>query len=393
MRDHQDLPITPDFDPWPMVEARSVEAQDGALRITWADGEVSLHHPLLLAENDPADGVLHPLSRETLLSPTDFPEDLAVTGATVLSNGAIEVAWSHGRPPSQFHPGWLRGNAWFGEAGDDINPVLWTAKELPEPPSFDGPAALENPALFRDWLTALRDYGVARLTGLPNRDGLLVEIGEQIGTIRASNFGKTFTLEVKDDPDSNAYTSHPLPGHIDLPTRECSPGLQVLFCRENSTTGGEGTYADAYRIAEDIRAEEPEHFAALAEINWTYNNRAKTTSYKATGPVVDLDAEGRITSVRYNTWLRAPLVAPLEDQDRAYKSYRAFAKRAEDPRYQMLVTYRAGDLFAFDNRRALHGRRGYNAQGGARFIEGFYSDRDDLYSAIRMCDRQLATEV
>ena len=99
---------------------------------------------------------------------------------------------------------------------------------------------------------------------------------------------------------------------------------------------------------------------------------------------------GRITGVRYNTFLRAPLKAPLEIQARAYKAYRSFCVRAQDPRNMMKFRYEPGDLLAFDNRRALHGRSGYAAATGKRFIEGMYTDRDDLYSRIRILNRQLS---
>ncbi|MEM6667153.1 MAG: TauD/TfdA family dioxygenase [Pseudomonadota bacterium] len=389
MKDTETLPITPDFDVWPAgATPMSIAAEDGALSVTWADGRTCLYHPLLLAENDPAPDVLHPLSRETVLTPLDFPVDLAVSAAEIAENGALRVHWSNGRRPSEFHPGWLEAHGW-SEADTRPQPVLWDAT-LGEPPTFDGPAALDDPRLFRDWLIALRDHGVARLRDLPDQDGLLVEIASRIGVIRETNFGRTYTLAIKPDPDSNAYTSLPLPQHIDLPTRECPPGLQFLFCRENSTTGGEGLYTDAYKVAEDLRAEEPDHFEALTTLPWTYNNRARGNSYMAAGPVVECDGNGTITGVRYNTWLRAPFVGPIQQQDRAYRAYRAFAERAQDPAYQLGVIYQPGDLFAFDNRRALHGRKGYDAGGGTRFIEGVYSDRDELHSAIRTLDRQMA---
>ncbi|MDJ0626613.1 MAG: TauD/TfdA family dioxygenase [Rhodobacter sp.] len=393
MKDLDQYPITPDFDLWPVeVMPQAVRSENGALWVEWSDGKVSQYHPFLLAENDPTSDTLHPLSRETTLSPLDLPNDLQVVSADIESEGTIEVQWSHDRRPSRFHPGWLRGNGWFGEATEQSTEVLWTAKEHPEPPTFDGPQALVDQAVFLSWLTALRDYGVARLENLPNEDGLLMQVVEQIGPIRESNFGRMYTLEIKDDPDSNAFTSDALMQHIDMPTRECPHGLQFLFCRDNATIGGEGIYADAYRIAADLAAEEPEHFEALCEIEWTYNNRSKTTSYKATGPVIERNARGHISGIRYNTWLRAPLVASLEVQDRAYRSYRAFAARAQDQTYQMKFAYRPGDLLAFDNRRALHGRNGYDAQGGTRFIEGIYSDRDDLHSAIRSLERTLSKE-
>ncbi|MBY6141916.1 TauD/TfdA family dioxygenase [Leisingera daeponensis] len=391
MKDTERYPITPDFDGWPVtVPPVAARPEDGALAVEWADGQVSRYHPFFLAENDPSPDTLHPLSRETTLSPLDLPEDLAAVSADIEPDGTIAVQWSHGRAASRFHPGWLRGNGWFGGEPESAAEVLWTAAEQPEPPTFDGPEALRDPALFLAWLTALRDYGVARLENLPSEDGLLIRIAERVGPVRESNFGRMYTLEIKDDPDSNAFTSAALMQHIDMPTRECPHGLQFLFCRGNTTSGGEGIYADAYRIAADLAAEEPRHFEALCDIRWTYNNRSKTSSYKATGPVIERSRTGRITGIRYNTWLRAPLVAPLAEQDRAYRSYRAFTARAQDAKCQMKFAYKPGDLLAFDNRRALHGRNGYDARGGTRFIEGLYSDRDDLHSAIRSLERSLS---
>lgn len=391
MKDMEQHPITPDFDFWPVnVSPVAARPDKGALVVEWSDGKVSQYHPFFLAENDPSPDTLHPLSRETTRSPLDLPEDLAAVSAEIEPNGAVAVHWNHDQAPSRFHPGWLRGNGWFGEEMEPVTEVLWTAEEQPAPPTFDGPQALRDPEVFLAWLRALRDYGVARLENLSDEDGLLMRIVERIGPVRESNFGRMYTLEIKDDPDSNAFTPDALMQHIDMPTRECPHGLQFLFCRDNTTSGGEGIYADAYRIASDLATEEPQHFKALCEIDWRYNNRSKRTSYKASGPVVERNKSGRITGIRYNTWLRAPLVASLADQDRAYRSYRAFAARAQDPKYQMKFAYRPGDLLAFDNRRALHGRNGYDAKVGTRFIEGIYSDRDDLHSAIRSLERSIS---
>lgn len=386
------LPLSPDFDTWPedtRIERLEILAT-GDLAIEWADGRRATYHRLLLAENATDSATLHPKSRETLMTPLDFPEDLTVTGARVEASGALSLDWSDGVPRGTYHPGWLSAHGWTGsQTASTPQPDLWRSDDLPAPETVSGPAALTQDAHFHRFLCNLRNHGVARLEGLPQQDGLLIEIAERIGTIRPTNFGRTYTLAIQNDPTSNAYTPVALPQHMDLCTRECPPGLQFLYCRENTTTGGEGLYCDGYRIAEDIRAEDPDTWEAMVTIPWTYNNRARGTSYKASGPMVDLDDQGQITALRYETWLRAPLVADLPTQDRAYRAYRAFAARAQSDRYLMRVRYKAGDLFAFDNRRVLHGRSAYDAKGGARFIEGVYADRDDLYSAIRVLERRL----
>ncbi|WP_421701799.1 TauD/TfdA family dioxygenase [Aliiroseovarius sp.] len=386
-----DLPWTPDFDSWPITHGAMATTHTGdVLSVTWSDGATSQYHALLLRENSADPATIHPKAREMCLSPCAIPPELEICAAGVEDNGAIWVRFSDATR-SAFHPGWLRGIAWFGEEQPPA-PVLWRGEDQPEPPSFDGPEALSDPAVFLQWLEALRDYGVARLRGLPQEDGLLERIVTRIGPVRESNFGRQYTLEIKDDPDSQAFTSDMLLQHIDLPTRETPHGLQFLYTRDNTTTGGEGLYADAYRIAEDMRLEEPAHFHSLVTDVWEYSNRARGSDYRGWGPVVETDPAGHITGIRYNTFLRAPLKAPVHVQRRAYKAYRAFCARAQDARYLMAFRYAPGDLLAFDNRRALHGRAGYEAKGGTRFIEGIYADRDDLQSRIRTLRRQMRAE-
>ena len=174
---------------------------------------------------------------------------------------------------------------------------------------------------------------------------------------------------------------------MDMPTRENPPGLQFLYCRRNTTTGGEGVYVDAFKVAEDLRNEEPEVFEALTTINWEFRNKSKSSDYRASGPIIGLDEQGHPNDVRITAWLRAPLKAAPQVVEQAYRSVRQFMRRTESPEYQMIIKYRPGDLLAFDNRRALHGRRGYDAKGGERYIEGCYADRDDLYSKIRTLRR------
>ena len=385
----RDLPYTPDFQDWPIRHVPlSATARGDAIAVAWDDGVETLHLMRLLRENSPDPETIHPQSREMLVSPTAIPRDLGAR-AVRIADGVLEVDWSDRAAPSRYHPGWLRGTAWTGRPAADLvpAPVTWDAAALAEAPGFDGPAALRDDATFLAWLDALATYGVARLHGLPPGDGHLLDVAQRIGPVRSSNFGTVFTLAIKDDPDSNAYTSHGLPPHTDLASRECPPGLQFLHCRANTTTGGLGTYVDGFRVAADIRTEDPALFETLTTLPWTFANRGRDVDHRATGPVIQLDADGAVRDVRYTVWLRAPQVAPIEVQRAAYESLRAFAERAEDPKYCLNVRYAAGDLFAFDNRRVLHGRTGYDAAGGERFIEGVYADRDELHSRIRVLRR------
>ena len=387
------MPWTPDFESYPCdVALQRVEVANGYIRLYWEDGRSNRYDVFLLRENSPDNQTIHFQSREMLISPLDIPQDLQAVSAGLDENGALQVFWSSGEQ-SRYHPGWLRAHAWFDDGRN--TPALpavtecrhWQADTMSEPPSFCGSEVLEKDAQLLKWLEALSCFGIARLRGLPDQDGLLEQLVNRIGPIRESNFGRQYVLEVKDDPDSNAFTSEALLQHIDMPTRECPHGLQFLFCRTNTTTGGEGVYVDGFRIAETMREEVPEDFKALTEIPWVYKNRARKTDYRAEAPAIRLDPHGNLQEVRVTAWLRAPMKAELSVQQRAYRAIRRFTRYAQNPTYQMVFRYEAGDLLAFDNRRVLHGRRGYNADGGQRFIEGIYADRDDLYSKIRVLRR------
>ena len=389
------LPPTQDFDHYSTEhEIATAVANGPSVGVRWNDGRESHYDVFLLRENSPDTKTIHPESRELLLSPLDIPEKLQALSATINQNGSLRVTWSCGKH-SDYHPGWLRAHAWFIDGDNDMplppvsDPVEWDASVLEQPPSFNGPDTLSDNKHFLNWLESLAKYGIARLQHLPDEDGLLERVVRTIGPPRESNFGPHYVLEIKDEPDSNAFTAGALLQHIDMPTRECPHGLQFLYCRANSTAGGEGIYVDGFRVARDIRLHEPAAFRALTDIPWVFNNRSRTSDYRAAGPVIALDEQGRVAQIRLTAWLRAPLKAPLNVQREAYSAVRLFTRYAQNAAYQLIFRYEPGDLLAFDNRRVLHGRREYDATTGRRTIEGMYADRDELYSRIRTLRREL----
>jgi gamma-butyrobetaine dioxygenase len=392
--DPDTLPWTPDFESYPVAHCiASVTHDRHSVRITWDDDRVSEYDRHLLRENSPDDTTIHPLSREMLISPLDIPDDLDIDSAGIDKHGALQIKWRQESLTSHYHPGWLYAHGWFEPASSASSALtvttLWDAQNLSQPPSFDGHSVLEDEAAMLEWLEAFHQFGIARLRGLPNRDGLLEQIVTGIGPLRESSFGRIYTLEIKEVPDSNAYTSHELPQHIDLPTRINPPDLQYLFCRANTTSGGEGVYVDGYRVAEALREQHPQDFDILCNTCWEFKNRSETYDYRVRQPVISVDESGAVCDIRINSWLRAPLVAPLQQQQRAYNAFRRLTHIAQDPAMQLVFRYEAGDLLAFCNRRILHGRRAYDAQGGERFIEGVYQDRDELNSRIRILRRNL----
>ena len=85
--------------------------------------------------------------------------------------------------------------------------------------------------------------------------------------------------------------------------------------------------------------------------------------------------------------LRAFPDMPEADVPRAYRAVRRFHQLAADPRFQIRYRMQQGDLVTLDNRRILHGREAFEAEG-RRHFRGCYIDQDEVYSRLRVLERR-----
>ncbi len=108
-----------------------------------------------------------------------------------------------------------------------------------------------------------------------------------VGPIRDTNFGPVWSVRLKPDPDSTAYTGLDLGQHTDLPTREVPPGFQFLHCIENTVAGGWSRMSDGWAVVEAIRAEHPDAYEALTTLEWVFMNRAQDAEHRWIGPIID----------------------------------------------------------------------------------------------------------
>jgi gamma-butyrobetaine dioxygenase len=383
-------PQTPDFDSWPCAhQITAVRAETSVLQLAWSDGRSSRYHACWLADNDAAPHVTNALTREREIDFDDMPDDMAIAEASIDDAGALFVRWNCDWPDSRFDPGWLRANDYSNpETTTGSGRTNWTAPDLGKPPTSDGAHILEDDEALETWLQNLAQYGLARLANVATDDGMVAKVVRRIGPIRESNFGFTYDVKTKPNPDSNAYTTMALDSHTDLATREYQPGLQFLHCLKNSTEGGAGTMVDGFRVAEDIRAEKPELFEILSTWKWSFTNRAEDTDYRRETPLFVLDQVGNLDELRMTTFLRGPLTMPFDQVEAAYAAYRHLVRKIAEPRYQLVFNYRPGDLVAYDNRRILHGREAFAGNVGERWLQGCYSEREELHSRLRILARR-----
>ena len=364
----------------------SVSLLPDAARVVFADGGESAYHFPWLLDNCPSG--FHPETRERIFDMLSVPADFAPASVRA-ENGALEVEWPDGRR-SRFSASFLRENAYddSARAMRKPRPKVWDSKTLPQPPRFKHSAVMADSGARLEWLTALRDYGVAMLEGVPAEMDAVRRTAETIAFLRRTNFGEEFSVESKPNPNNVAYTAVELQLHTDLPNREMPPGAQFLHCIRNESEGGESVFADGFCAAERLRESHPGDFALLAKWPLPFRFHDEDNDLRWRGATIALDEEGDMREIRYHAALTAPLDAPAEVVPELYRAWRRFGELLREPEMRMNLRLGPGEMVGFHNRRVLHGRRAFNPATGRRLLRGCYVDWDEVNSRIRVLSRR-----
>ena len=388
---------TPDFYEYPWMPVETAEIDGRFLVARWADGTQLQAFDLWLRENAVGHGGIDLSTRESLIDPANLSDDIAVTAASVNSDGSVSVTFAPDNVQADYHPGWLRHIADGNHLASSWLPApeAWTSETLLQPPTHDGSTVLADDRVFGMWLEDLLRYGLSRLSGCPTDPDFIAELAAKIGAIRDTNFGHLWDVKAVVEmagsaaTNSTANTNLRLGPHTDLPTRETPPGFQFLHCIENEAGGGFSTMADGAAVVDTIRSEHPEHYQALTTLRWVFFNRGPGIDHRWSGPFIDHGVEGSPLTLRAFYPVRAFPDMAAEDQPRAYEAMRCFSRMAASNRFQISYPFTPGDVVGFDNRRILHGRDAFES-GGRRHLRGMYIDQDEVRSTARVVSRRLA---
>ena len=229
-------------------------------------------------------------------------------------------------------------------------------------------------------------YGVLIVDDVPKESDAVIEVAEKFGHVRETNFGKRF--EVFTRPDYIDLSGQPVPlgPHTDNPYRDPMPGIQLLHCIENQTTGGLSTLVDSLSVLEQLKKEDPEGYQLLSDIPVRYRHCDNDIELIERRTMIQTDYTGKVTGVAYSPRLD---YLPLIENDQLVKFHKArkrLGKLFSDPAFEWRFRLEPGQLQMFHNTRVLHGRTGFNPQEGLRHLQGAYIDLDapkGRYKAIK----------
>ncbi len=359
---------------------------DDAIRIHWGNATQTDYPLIWLRDNDPAD--LHPDTEERTFDLTSVSLDIQPHHCTIVNDG-LELRWPDKEHDSHYEFTWLLTHQPGKKLHDpaDVDQDLWNRASLKQIPRFCANACMNSDDALLDALLLVKSKGIAIFEGLPDEQLSGEKLGDLIGFKRRTNFGVTFDVVNKPEPNNLAYTALTLPLHIDLTNQESIPGYQFLHCCENTASGGESVFADGYKICADLHDNNPEFFEILSQTPLPWRFHDEDCDIRFHRPIIDQRDDGRFTQFAFNAHIMdIPDLKPKELQ-RFYAAYQSLMKRMRQEDYAIKHQLSSGEMVMFDNRRVLHGRSAFDPHSGSRHLRGFYVDHNEVNSRIRVLSR------
>lgn len=360
------------------------------LVIEFDDGQRFPLHPIWLRERCRDARSMDLRTGQRLHDPSDLDLSLSVTAISEPAAGHYRIRFSDGHQ-ADFLGRHLLEEAALAPADHDIPaPRPWDSS-TGEVRRFAWTEQPDDPQLG-EWLRRFLEAGHIVFSGVPERPGSLFRVAGRFGFTRETNFGALFDVRSTAEASDLAYTSLPLDPHTDNPYRDPVPGVQLLHCLVNETSGGLSTLVDGFAAARALETRDPEAFALLSRTPVRFRYQDEVTELVASALPIELDAGGGLVAIHFSPRLDFVPLQPPGQLDRYYRARRAFDHLLRSPEFEIRFLLAAGELLMMDNRRLLHGRTGFDPAEGVRHLQGCYIDIDGPRSLYRVVRRRLAAE-
>lgn len=351
-----------------------------------ADGTRSSIHPLWLRERSKDPVSLDPRTQQRLQDPSDFDPDLRLSAVSQPSAGIYRVKFSDGHEAT-FTAEELLAEAALPPGDHDCPaPRLWDGRltDLPRLRWRAEPTEAE----IASWLEPFLTLGFVIFEGVPSEPGMVLKVGAMFGFTRETNFGALFNVRSTPDANDLAYTSRALDPHTDNPYRAPVPGIQLLHCLVNETSGGLSTLVDGFAVANSLREQDPRAFGILTATPVRFRFIDVDTELTSSVPQIELDVTGGLRAIHFSPRLDYVPLLERAELDAYYRARRLFDHRLRAADFEIRFLLKSGDLVMFDNCRLLHGRTGFDPAEGLRHLQGCYIDMDAPRSLYRVLRRR-----
>ena len=360
------------------------------IEILWADKHISKFHFLWLRDNCPS--AFHKDTRMrkfNILSVSEKIKPINLNHTTT----TLKINWSEGNHNSVFKLKWLRDFCYTEKNQHPNVPYykLWDSTIVNKPKilKHDYKKIITNEKELKRWLQTMHSYGIAIIQNAPTNDKSGFKILDKIGKYRETFFGTPFEVINIPKPNNQAYTADALANHSDLPYYEYVPGYQFLHCLVNDAKGGSSTAVDSFAVANFLKKNHSKRYKLLTKNNVIFkdNDFTQKNVRVQKSPIIKVNKNKDFEEVRINLGAMGTLDLDPKIMDEFYNAYIFFYKQLNSKKFQILFKLKAGNIFCFDNRRILHGRKQFDPNSGNRHLQGYYIEREEITSKLNYLNK------
>ncbi|XP_026520548.1 gamma-butyrobetaine dioxygenase [Notechis scutatus] len=367
--------------------------------VRWEDGSESLYPSVWLRDNCQCpDCFLHSAkARKLLLENLDINIEVKDVILTEQKK-KINIVWPDDHT-SEFEAEWLKKRCFSDQARAKAQEELFLSERQYwgsdlELPTIDFEEVLHSDESAYKWLVTLKKVGIVLLTGAAIKQGEILKLGQRIGFLRLTFYGPTWQVQNKLDANNVAYTTEKLSFHTDYPVLQSPPGIQLLHCIKQTSTGGESEVVDGFHVANRFKEQNPYAFKILTstfvdftDIGVDYCDFAMQAKQR----IIDVDEKGQVVRINFNNATRDTIFdIPAEKVKPFYAALKDYVGLLNSTDYKYSYKMKPGDIVVFDNWRLLHGRQSYQAGAEtSRHLEGAYADWDVVMSRLRILQKNV----
>ncbi|XP_053245446.1 gamma-butyrobetaine dioxygenase [Podarcis raffonei] len=367
--------------------------------VHWEDGSKSLYPSVWLRDNCQCpECFLHSAkARKLLLENLDV--NVGAKNVTLAQREKkVCIVWPDDHT-SEFEAEWLKKRCFSEQARAKMQEELFLSERQYWGSDLQLPTMAFEEVLHSDesaykWLVTLKRTGIVLLTGAASRQGELLKLGQRIGFLRLTFYGPTWQVQDKADANNVAYTTEKLSFHTDYPVLQFPPGIQLLHCIKQTSTGGESEVVDGFHVANQLKEQNPQAFQILTstyvdftDIGVDYCDFSMQSKQK----IIDVDEKGEVIRINFNNATRDTVFdIPAEKVKPFYAALKDYVDLLNSKDNKCIYKMKPGEIVVFDNWRLLHGRQSYEAGTEiSRHLEGAYADWDVVMSRLRILQKNV----
>jgi len=204
-------------------------------------------HSLWLRERLIGDDFIDQNNLQRLYEPSLINENLLIKDL-IIEDKFLNVTFTDG----------VNGKINIDQIYDEINSIdcipekkIWKKNDKLQ--VFDNNKIYQDKNNLIEMLNSFYEYGYVIIENTKAEENEVINFAEKLGPVRTTNWGKLFNVISKPNPNDLAYTALELKSHSDNPYRKPVPGIQLLHCIANESTGGDSSLVDGFSVAEHLK--------------------------------------------------------------------------------------------------------------------------------------------